>query len=293
VEADMSDHEVTVEQVERTADALARPEQLARDGVKASTQQLFAEYQEHRDPAVRETLLRRFLPLARRVAFGYASSSEPLDDLLQVATLALLVAIDRFDPDRGFGFPAFAIPTMTGALKRHFRGATWGVHVARGAQERALAIDDATEFLATLNGRAPTLQEIARYLSISVEEVLEGHQVKVAYRSESLDAPAKTRDGYRESITVGDSIGAEDYGYELVEHKVEIARALNSLSDLEREVLRLRFVGDMTQLQIAKEVGISQMQVSRVLRRSLDRMRSAADTTATPTDGAPLEQSVE
>jgi RNA polymerase sigma-B factor len=289
----MPDHDVPAEQVDRTLKVLAQSEQLARDRAKASTHQLFAEYQEHRDPAIREALLRRFLPLARRVAFGYASSSEPLDDLLQVATLALLVAIDRFDPDRGFGFPAFAIPTMTGALKRHFRGATWGVHVARGAQERALAIDDATEFLATLNGRAPTLQEIASYLSITVEEVLDGNQVKVAYRSESLDAPANTREGYRESITVGDSIGAEDYGYELVEHKVEIGRALSSLSDLEREVLHLRFVGDMTQLQIAKQVGISQMQVSRVLRRSLERMREEAGATASATAGAALARAAD
>ncbi len=254
--------------------------QSGLDGGTRSTQRLFEQFQQDRDPAIREELLRRFLPLARRLAAGYANSSEPLDDLVQVATLALLVAIDRFEPDRGFGFKTFAIPTITGALKRHFRSATWGVHVARGAQERVLAIDDASEFLAGLNNRAPTLQEIGRYLGIGTDAVLDGMQTAAAYRPDSLDAPAGTREGDLEGASVGDGVGDEDARFELAEDRIEVARVLQCLTDFERDVLRLRFVREMTQVQIAAEMGISQMQVSRVLRRSLDRLRELAAESA-------------
>jgi len=260
-----------------SAQAAAQAPQSGLDGGTRSTQRLFEQFQRDRDPAIREELLRRFLPLARRLAASYANSSEPLDDLVQVATLALIVAIDRFEPDRGFGFRTFAIPTITGALKRHFRSATWGVHVARGAQERALAIDDASEFLAGLNNRAPTLQEIAKYLRIGTDAVLDGLQTAAAYRPDSLDAPASTREGDQEGLTVGDGVGGEDERFELVEDRIEVARVLHCLSDFEREVLRLRFVRELTQVQIAAEMGISQMQVSRVLRRSLDRLRALAE----------------
>lgn len=262
--------------------ASARPAQpqSGLDGGTRSTQHLFEQFQQDRDPSIREELLRRFLPLARRLAAGYANSSEPLDDLAQVATLALLVAIDRFEPDRGFGFKTFAIPTITGALKRHFRSATWGVHVARGAQERVLAIDDASEFLAGLNNRAPTLQEIGKYLGIGTEAVLDGMQTAAAYRPDSLDAPAGTREGDLEGASVGDGVGDEDARFELAEDRIEVARVLQCLTDFERDVLRLRFVREMTQVQIAAEMGISQMQVSRVLRRSLDRLRALAAESA-------------
>jgi RNA polymerase sigma-B factor len=267
----------TRELAARSSVHVALMPQSGPDGVDRSTQRLFEQFQQHRDPAIREKLLRRFLPLARRLAASYANSSEPLDDLVQVATLALLVAIDRFEPERGFGFRTFAIPTITGALKRHFRSATWGVHVARGAQERALAIDDASQFLAGLNNRAPTLQEIGKYLRIDTDAVLDGLQTAAAYRPDSLDAPASTREGDQEGMTVGDGVGTEDPRFELVEDRIEVARVLHCLTDFEREVLRLRFVRELTQVQIAAAMGISQMQVSRVLRRSLDRLRALAE----------------
>lgn len=229
----------------------------------------------------REDLVTRYLPLARNLARRYARSSEPYEDLVQVASLALISAVDRFDPDRGVSFPSFAIPTILGALRRHFRDCTWSVHVPRTAQERALAVGEASEQLSALHGRAPTVNQLAAYLEMDIEDVLDGLHARQAYETESFDVPCRVGDRGGD-ITLGETLGAEDEHYELVEEDATVAQALKSLSDREREILRLRFYEEMTQSEIAKRVGVSQMQVSRLLRRSLGRLREIADADSVP-----------
>ena len=234
----------------------------------------------------REDLVTQYLPLARNLARRYARSSEPYEDLVQVASLALVSAVDRFDPDRGVSFSSYAIPTILGALRRHFRDCTWSVHVPRTAQERALAVGEASEYLSSLHGRPPTVNQLAAYLETDIEDVLDGLHARQAYETESFDS--KTGDRNSE-ITLGETLGAEDDRYELVEEDTCVAEALKSLTDREREILRLRFYEEMTQSEIAKRVGVSQMQVSRILRRSLDRLReiAGADEPAPARDAKP------
>ena len=233
--------------------------------------QLFARHQQG-DPAAQEVLVRRFMPLARSLARRYDRSSEPFDDLLQVASLGLLKALDRFDPDLGHPFASFAVPTILGEMRRHFRDAGWSVHVPRGSQELALKVRDAQERLANERGRAPTANELAEYLELGTEEVLDALQAIQAYQALSLDAP---RPGATdEAMSYGDSMGQEDERYELVELDATISAVLSQVPPRERLILKMRFVEDLTQTEIAARVGISQMQVSRLLRRSLDQLRA-------------------
>jgi RNA polymerase sigma-B factor len=228
------------------------------------------------DPTAREDLVRRFMPLARSLARRYDRSSEPFEDLLQVASLGLLKALDRFDPELGHPFASFAVPTILGEMRRHFRDAGWSVHVPRGSQERALKVRDAQERLANAHGRAPTVHELAGYLELSTEEVIDALQAIQAYESLSLDAP---RPGATdESTSYGDAMGKEDERYELVELDATVSAVLGRIPHREREILRMRFVEDLTQTEIAARIGISQMQVSRLLRRSLDQLRAMTDT---------------
>jgi RNA polymerase sigma-B factor len=230
------------------------------------------------DQAAREALVRRFMPLARSLARRYDRSSEPFEDLLQVASLGLLKALDRFDPSLGHPFASFAVPTILGEMRRHFRDAGWSVHVPRGSQERALKVRDAQERLANSNGRAPTVNELAQYLELSTEEVIDALQAIQAYESLSLDAP---RPGATDEATsYGDAMGEEDARYELVELDATVSAVLGRIPQREREILRMRFVEDLTQTEIAERVGISQMQVSRLLRRSLDQLRALTATTS-------------
>ncbi len=235
----------------------------------------FERWREHREPEAREALVQRFLPLARKLARRYARSSEPFDDLLQVASLGLLRAIDRFDPERGRPFTALAVPTILGELRRHFRDTGWAVHVPRAAQEQALMVEHAQRELAARHGRSPAVAQIAEYLEVEVEDVLSSLQVAQAYTALSLDAPRAGSDEdptpYREVIAV------EDERFGLLEDDVCVRAALRQLPPRERRVLQLRFVRDMTQSEIAAEIGVSQMQVSRLLRRSLERLREIAD----------------
>jgi len=234
------------------------------------------ERQQAGDPTAREDLVRRFMPLARSLARRYDRSSEPFEDLLQVASLGLLKALDRFDPDRGHPFASFAVPTILGEMRRHFRDAGWSVHVPRGSQERALKVRDAQERLANAHGRAPTVNELAGYLELSTEEVIDALQAIQAYESLSLDA---SRPGATDEATsYGDAMGKEDERYELVELDATVSAVLGRIPQREREILRMRFVEDLTQTEIAARVGISQMQVSRLLRRSLDQLRAMTDT---------------
>jgi len=238
-------------------------------------QQLFARHQQG-DRLAREELVRRFMPLARSLARRYDRSSEPFEDLLQVASLGLLKALDRFDPEMGHPFASFAVPTILGEMRRHFRDAGWSVHVPRGSQERALKVRDAQERLANERGRAPTVQELAQYLELGQDEVIDALQAIQAYESLSLDAP---RPGATDEATsYGDAMGEEDARYELVELDATVSAVLGRIPQRERQILRMRFVEDLTQTEIAARVGISQMQVSRLLRRSLDQLRALTDT---------------
>jgi RNA polymerase sigma-B factor len=221
-------------------------------------------------------LVERFLPLARSLARRYLSTREPIEDLTQVAYLGLVNAIDRFDPSRGSRFAAFAVPTILGELRRYFRDTAWAVHVPRGAQERALQVERAGGLLTSNRGHAPTVGDIAEYLECDQEEVLDALQVSQARSSVSLDAP---RPGGEEddSDPRVERIGVEDDGYELVENSSAVAHALRSLAPRERRIVYLRFAREMTQSEIAAQVGLSQMQVSRLLRQALDRMRMIAE----------------
>jgi RNA polymerase sigma-B factor len=236
--------------------------------------ELFARWQQHGDQPARDALVQRFMPLARSLARRYNRSSEPFEDLLQVASLGLLKALDRFDPERGHPFGSFAVPTILGEMRRYFRDCGWSVHVPRGDQERALKVRNAQERFASERGRAPTVNQLAEYLELDTEQVINALQAVHAYESLSLDAP---RPGGEEgAITYGDAVGQEDERYELVELDATVAAALKHVPARERMILRMRFIEDMTQTEIAARVGISQMQVSRLLRRSLDQLRAQA-----------------
>jgi RNA polymerase sigma-B factor len=249
--------------------------QLSSPVNHAAPEQLFARWQRHRDQAARDELVRRFLPLARKLALRYQGANEPLDDLVQVASLALVKAIDRFDYTRGIAFSSFAVPTMAGELKRYFRDLGWSAHVPRGAQERALKVEEAERKLTAREGRSPTVQQLAVYLEVSVDEVIDALEASAAHHAKSLDAPFDDGDG--EVGTLVDSLGAEDERFAFVEVSAGIAEAVSQLSERDRRILALRVVEDRTQSEIAEEIGVSQMQVSRILRRALARVREIAE----------------
>jgi RNA polymerase sigma-B factor len=248
-------------------------------GGEESLLALFEQWQQHGDQYAREALVERFLPLARALARRYLGRQEPIEDLVQVAYLGLVKAVDRFDVSRGNRFAAFAVPTILGELRRHFRDTTWAVHVPRGAQERAMEVEQASEVLTSASGRAPTVAELALYLERGQEEVLDALQVTTARSSVSLDAPRPGGAADEDSEPRAETIGVEDEGYAFVEDGSAVANALASLSARERHILHLRFEREMTQSEIAAEVGLSQMQISRLLRQSLERMRTIAGVT--------------
>jgi RNA polymerase sigma-B factor len=238
--------------------------------------QLFERWQRRRDREARDELIARYLPLAKKLARRYAQSSEPYEDLVQVASLGLVKAVERFDPGRGFAFSSFAVPTIVGELKRHFRDTAWSVHVERGAQERARRISDAQQVLSGRIGRTPTVVELTQYLELSQEEVLDGLQTAEAYATVSLDAPVTAED--EDETNRWEMIGAEDVRLALIEDQATVFAAARSLPAHERMILYLRFGEDLTQSEIADRVGVSQMQVSRLLRRSLASLRELTET---------------
>jgi RNA polymerase sigma-B factor len=253
--------------------AVAPPLGLPTTGV--SSPDLFRRWQRTRDKRARDELIARFLPLARKLARRYAHSGEPYDDLVQVASLGLVKAVERFDADRGFAFMSFAVPTIVGELKRHFRDTAWALHVDRSAQERARRIAEAQQEISAETGRPARIDELGQYLELSQEEVLEGLQTAEAYDAVSLDAPWG---GPEEDLaTRGETLGEEDQRFGLIEAQAAIFAAARHLPKREREILYLRFGEDLTQSQIAVRLDISQMQVSRLLRRSLQRLRELTD----------------
>ena len=235
---------------------------------------LLERYHRHGDVAAREALVERFLPLARQLARRYQRGGEPLDDLVQVASLGLLKAIDRFEPDRPTAFSSFAVPTILGELKRHFRDRGWSVRVPRDLQEMTVRVERTSEDLGRQLGRAPTPAEIGEHIGITTEQVLEAREAAGAYRAVSLDRP---RDEEEEDGAVADWMGIEDPGFGLAEDAATVERLMLVLSDREREVLRLRFGEDLTQSEIGTRVGVSQMHVSRLIRQAIARLRAAAE----------------
>jgi RNA polymerase sigma-B factor len=258
-----------------------RPPRRAREHHPSSERagrdrRLLVRYHRHGDLGARDELVARFLPLARRLARRYSHMDELQEDLEQVACVGLIKAIDRYDIDRGYTLSSYAVPTILGELKRHFRDTGWSAHVPRVVQERILSVNQALDRLSTELGRSPTLREVAGATRCTVEEVLEAKEAAPAYASASLEAPApRTEDG--EGQTYADTLGLEEQGYELVELGQAIGTAMRRLTQQERYVLHLRFVEDLTQVEIAKRIGVSQMQVSRILRSVLDRLRTASE----------------
>ncbi|MGW0657614.1 RNA polymerase sigma factor SigF [Streptodolium elevatio] len=218
---------------------------------------------------IRDRLVEMHLPLVEHLARRFRNRGEPLDDLVQVATIGLIKSVDRFDPERGVEFSTYATPTIVGEIKRHFRDKGWAVRVPRRLQELRLALTAATAELSQRNGRSPTVGELAVQLGISEEEVLEGLESANAYSTLSLDVP----DTDDESPAVADTLGSEDEALEGVEYRESLKPLLEQLPPREKRILLLRFFGNMTQSQIAQEVGISQMHVSRLLARTLAQLR--------------------
>jgi RNA polymerase sigma-B factor len=241
----------------------------------ADEQQLLDRYYRDRDQTIREELVQRFMPLARRLAARYRGDREPLDDLVQVASLGLVKALDRFDPSRGVAFSSYAVPTILGELKRHFRDRGWSVRVPRDLQERIARVDRAIAELPGRLGRAPSVNEIADRLEVDPEEVLEAMEAGHAHHAMSLDAQSQNEDG--EGIPLTERLGGSDPAFDTVEYGAAITDALESLSERDRTVLHLRFIEDMTQTEIADRVGVSQMHVSRILRSAVERLRGAVE----------------
>jgi RNA polymerase sigma-B factor len=237
---------------------------------------LLRRYAKDPTPAVREELVERFVPLARRLASRYSGGVEPFDDLVQVASVGLVKAIDRFDPDRGTAFSTFAVPTILGELKRHFRDRGWSIHVPREVQERILKVEKALAELPSRLGRAPTVDDIAERLGVTAEQVLEAMHASQGHHAVSLDASPMMGDG-EEPAPLRERIGSRDVGFETVEYGAAIEGALSEISDRDRAILHLRFAEDLTQSEIAERVGVSQMHVSRILRTTLEILRGAVD----------------
>jgi RNA polymerase sigma-B factor len=236
---------------------------------------LLVRLHHHGDTAAREALVERFLPLARQLARRYQHGGEQLDDLIQVASLGLLKAIDRFDPNRETAFSSFAVPTILGELKRHFRDKGWSVRVPRDLQELAVRVERVSDELARELGRAPSMAELAEHIGVTTEQVLEAREAAAAYRAVSLDRPRDDDD--EGDAGMADSVGIEDPGYGVAEDAATVERLMRILSEREREVLRLRFAEDLTQSEIGARVGVSQMHVSRLIRHAVAQLREAAD----------------
>jgi RNA polymerase sigma-B factor len=221
-------------------------------------------------PGLRQQAIEAWLPMAKRLARRYAGRGEPLDDLLQIATIGLIKSVDRFDPDRGPSFVGYAIPTILGEVKRYFRDRAWSIQVPRRLQDMRAAVNEANNVLLHALGRPPTIADIAAHLRVNEEEVLEGLEGARAFRASSLSAPT----GPDGTLQLGDCLGSEDHGYQLIETHLSLGPALAELPERERRIIMLRFFGNQTQARIAEQFGISQMHVSRILTAALAKLRT-------------------
>ena len=234
---------------------------------------LFRRWHDQEDISARDELMQRYLPRARSVARAFRSRSEPMDDLEQVAGVGLVKALDRYDPAQGVAFWSYALPTIQGELKRYFRDHCWTVHVPRSVQDRVLEVQHALVRLGAGLGRSPSVAELAHALEIATEEVVEALEAGSAFDPRSLDAPAPG-DG---EGSYGDALGGDDDALEAAEERALLGPALRALPARERVVLHLRFAEDLTQSEIAQRVGISQMHVSRLIRRALEMVRESVE----------------
>jgi len=248
--------------------SLAAPA-LSADEVQA----LFASWRLRRDRGARNALITHHMPLARRLAARYRSSHDGNEDLVQVAMVGLIGAVDRFDPERATSFASFAIPTILGELKRHFRNTAWAAHVPRRAQELSLRVEQASRELLTRSGRTPTVPDLAQYLELDIETVVEGLEAGGAHHATSLDAPSGRATDGDESESLAETIGGDDERLRLAETRISLSSSIRRLSPQEREALSLRVNDELLQVEIADRLGCSQMQVSRLLRRAAGRLR--------------------
>lgn len=242
---------------------------------KEKTRELFRRFKEEGDMDAREKLVMSHLNLVRFIANKFKNRGEPIDDLIQVGYLGLLKAIDRFDPSRGLEFTTFATPTIMGEIKRHFRDKGWSVRVPRRLQELSAKVNQATDTLTSKLQRSPTIAEIADYLDATVDEVLEAMESSSAYSSVSLEAPSGADDDDTPSVI--DRYATEDSDLAFTDDRIIIEEALASFSPRERDVIEMRFLKGMTQIEIAEKLGISQVQVSRLLRRTLKKIQDKID----------------
>jgi RNA polymerase sigma-B factor len=252
------------------------PPTRSTSGDRTRARLLFAELAESEPESaernrLRDELVEMHLPLVEYLARRFRNRGEPLDDLVQVATIGLIKSVDRFDLERGVEFSTYATPTIVGEIKRHFRDKGWAIRVPRRLQELKLSLTKATSELSQSLGRSPTVAELAGHLEMSEEEVLEGLESANAYSAVSLDAPDG---GDEDSPAVADTLGVEDESLEGVEYRESLKPLLDQLPPREKRILLLRFFGNMTQSQIAADLGISQMHVSRLLARTLTQLRA-------------------
>jgi RNA polymerase sigma-B factor len=254
------------------------PDVLAVKRRSTEERRLVHRYHTDGDLLAREELIRRFLPLARKLAMR-ASRGDSLEDVYQVASVAVVKGVDRYDPDRGAALSSYLVPTILGEIKRHFRDFNWAMHMPRDMHDRMMAARSAGDALWQRLGRAPTPGELAAELGMTTEEALELHEATLALAVRSLDAP---RDGHGDDELGEDlaaAVGDVDDRYEAVEDRSALAGGLRALPERERLILKMRFEDDMLQHEIAEHIGISQMHVSRLLRRALDRLRTIAAAT--------------
>ncbi len=245
------------------------PERGGRDA-----EVIFAQLRANPDPALRDRLIERYLPLARSVANRYRHTPQSFEDVLQVASLALVKAVDGFDPERGLAFSSYAVPTMIGEIKRYFRDTAWALHVPRALKERVLLVERCERELSARLGRAPTVDDLARASGLSNEAVLDALEARSAQDAESIDGPVGEEPGGREA-----TLGAVDDRLEAVDVRQTLSNAMAVLSERDRLIIGLRFVDGLTQTQIAERIGVSQMQVSRLLRNALRDLREIVEET--------------
>ncbi len=258
------------------ADSVDVTNAIRMDGHLADENELLRQYAETHDPRLKEELVKRFLPLARSLALRYRGASEQLEDLIQVASLGLVKALDGFDLERGRSFIAYAAPTILGELRRHFRDRVWELRLPRGLQERTMAVQEAAQKLAEEHGQTPTVAQIAERLEITEEEVSEALQAEEARRTLSLDVPRSREDS--ESVPMIETVGKAETGFDRVE--AQFAAEGAPLTERERTVLRLRFEHDLNQYEIGRRLGVSQMQVSRIMRKALRKLLDAVQAEA-------------
>ena len=242
---------------------------------KERTRELFRRYKEEGDEEAREQLIVSHINLVRYIAAKFKNRGEPLDDLIQVGTIGLIKAIDRFDPSRGLEFTTYATPTIMGEIKRHFRDKGWTIRVPRRLQELSAKVNSATDELTARLQRSPSIEEVAEYLGTTADEVLEAMESSSAYSSVPLEAQGGNEDDDAPSVI--DRYASVDGDLEASDDRIVLEEVIGEFPEADQQAIRMRFIDGMTQVEIAKRLGISQVQVSRMLRRALRRIQDKID----------------